>query len=326
MGEASDYAHGWMASEAEDHDKINVKRIYIDMNGGNFFDGVMFSQIMYWHGKNEHGKSRMQVHKEGEYWLAKQYEDWWDECRINERTARQCINRMVKSGLLIKRLWHFAGKPTVHIRVNWDVFSYRVKMLRHEMSFTDSSTRHEMSNRSGLSDIKRQIHSTPDVNPYTETTTETTKQTETKEPAPSAGEGSAISHTDLIKAWLDETKTIDPSAYKKKPYHELAKAMLGQDITPEDIRRFVQDKRREKYWKTRAIPFGTVAAEILAWKDTQQLAAQQPVPVENPARPEYPYSSWSEEQHQTFDEAMAAAIEKLNGNDGPPSFTLKRAG
>ena len=52
--------------------------------------------------------------------------DWWDECRVNEHTARKSINRMVKRGLLIKATYKFNGNPTTHIRINWDRFEEMV--------------------------------------------------------------------------------------------------------------------------------------------------------------------------------------------------------
>jgi hypothetical protein len=62
---------GWLSSESSDQDAIKLKRIYIEMNDGNAYDAILFSQIMYWHGVNrETGKPRMSIEREGHLWLA----------------------------------------------------------------------------------------------------------------------------------------------------------------------------------------------------------------------------------------------------------------
>ena len=129
----SPFIEGWLASESADFDKISVKRSYIDINDGNFYDGLMFSQIMYWHGRNlETGKIRLSVQKEGFYWLAKAYGDWWDECRICERTAKNCTPRLRSRGLIITKVFKFQGKRTLHIRIDWDVFEAAIRRLSGE--------------------------------------------------------------------------------------------------------------------------------------------------------------------------------------------------
>lgn len=131
----NEWLKGWLASEAATHDKIEVKRIYIDLNEGNLYDGVIFSQIMYWHGTNrENGKPRMSIERNGELWLAKSYSDWFAECRIIESTARACINRIAKRGLIVKKLWKFNGAPTIHIRIDWDNLEDQLKLICDDIS------------------------------------------------------------------------------------------------------------------------------------------------------------------------------------------------
>ena len=157
----------WLRGEAAQSDSINVQRIYIDINNGSLIDGVMFSQIMYWHGFDKQGKTRLKVKKDGEYWLVKRYEDWWEECRVNEHTARKSINRMIDSGLLIKEVWKFDGSPTTHIRINWIEFELRVKSIWQE--------RTERSDPTGQNEV------IPQDRTLTETTTKTTTE---KDPPP----------------------------------------------------------------------------------------------------------------------------------------------
>lgn len=161
---------GWIASEGSDHDAIKVKRIYIDLNDGNLYDGILFSQIMYWHGRNrETGKPRLSINRDGHLWLAKSYDDWWDECRINAATARKCVERIIKRDLLVKRLWKFDNRPIVHLRVNVEAFEQQLNYLLHEQG----SIRPVVSNRL---DTTGQIDLIPQVKSITETTSKTTTE------------------------------------------------------------------------------------------------------------------------------------------------------
>ena len=151
----SEWAKGWLSSEEASTDKISVKRIYIDINNGNLHDGLLFSQIMYWHGYNrETGKSRLRVFKDGYYWVAKRYQDWWNECRINERTARSALSRIEKRGLITTKTYKFNSSPTKHIRINWEEFEKKIKTIesspsdircQNQMSSDVSSICHEVS-------------------------------------------------------------------------------------------------------------------------------------------------------------------------------------
>ena len=149
------FIEGWLSSEAAEFDKISVKRAYIDINDGNLADGLAFSQIMYWHGRNlETGQSRLRVFRDGHYWMSKGYDEWWDECRIQPRAARDCVARIKGRGLIIVKLFKFNGIPRVHIRVDWDAFESLIRRL------LSNPIRRETSN--GI-DGKRQMGSTGNV-------------------------------------------------------------------------------------------------------------------------------------------------------------------
>ncbi len=124
----TDFMQGWLQSEESARDCINVKRIYIDINDGNLNDGVIFSQIMFWHGNNlETGQPRLKIKKHGHLWLAKAYKDWVDECRIKPRRARTAIENIEQRGLIETNVWKFNGTPMLHIRVKWEALESAIK-------------------------------------------------------------------------------------------------------------------------------------------------------------------------------------------------------
>ena len=202
------FFEGWIKNEAAAGDSINVKRMYIDLAGGSLVDGVMLSQIMYWHSPNpQTGKTRLRVEREGHLWLAKHNHEWWEECRIKERTARDSLGRLEQLGVIHKRLWHFNGKPTPHIRIDparfqeliAAVFDGSIDDLREhilsDVKRQEDFTRQETSN---TPDVKRQIAPASTRQETSSAYTETTKATETTEqnPLARAPEGAAPERAD----------------------------------------------------------------------------------------------------------------------------------
>ncbi len=169
------FLEGYLASESADRDVIKVKRIYIQICGDNLNDAVLFSQIMYWHGRDKNGQSRLRVVRGGHLWLAKRYEDWWAECRINASTARDAIKRLCKIGLIEKRRFHFDGKPMVHLRVVPDKFEELITAAMktdNKLESEDSSL--NVQNPSNGNYGIRRMETTESVDSYTETTAEIT--------------------------------------------------------------------------------------------------------------------------------------------------------
>lgn len=128
----SSFWEGYLTSESSSRDVIRTKRAYIDINDGNLTDGVLFGRIMYWHlpeKKNPGKPNKLTVFKDNQWWLAKRHEDWYDECRIPAGTARDSIARMVERGLLETKVYHFKGKPAVHIRIVREIFEQKMAAL-----------------------------------------------------------------------------------------------------------------------------------------------------------------------------------------------------
>lgn len=244
----SDWLKGWLASEATTHDKIEVKRIYIDLNDGNLYDGVIFSQIMYWHGSNrENGKPRMTIEREGQLWLAKGYGDWFVECRIGEATARQCISRIEKRGLIVKKLWKFDNAPMVHIRIDWDSLEEQLKWI-----CGDISNGFDTTYQIGI-DTTPQMDLIPEVKSLTDTTASTTTETKIKRPRTPSKKKEL---TD-VERWAIRLKTVEPiiSAI-------LAKMERGYDPAFHTPDTYLNLALMEKY-----VP---LAEEVLFYKPTPQ--------------------------------------------------------
>lgn len=114
--------------EQASRDIIDVKRIYIDM-AEDLVSGIMLSQIVYWFLPNRHGSSKTRINKDGEYWIAKTYDDWFQECRISRKQAMACIEHLVKLELIVTAVFHFGGRRMMHLRINPEVFMEKFSRL-----------------------------------------------------------------------------------------------------------------------------------------------------------------------------------------------------
>lgn len=102
--------------ERATRDTIDVKKTYIDM-ADDLVAGILLSQIVYWYLPKEDGSSKLRVEKDGQFWIAKGREDWWDETRISPKQFDRCIKLLEDKGLVVKETFKFDGNPTVHIRL-----------------------------------------------------------------------------------------------------------------------------------------------------------------------------------------------------------------
>jgi hypothetical protein len=114
--------------------------------------------------------------------------------------------------------------------------------------------------------------------------------------------------TDLIKAWLDTTGIIDPNAYGKKAFRDVAKAMLDKGITPQDVSEHTQEKKRDPFWQDKPIPLTEVAKTILPWKEKQARPARygaEPMPTDD-------YYTPTADELAHMEAVKAAALERMN--------------
>lgn len=106
--------------ERASRDVIDVKRCYVDI-AGDLASGILLSQIIYWFLPDKDGKLKLRIQREGEFWLAKNRTDWWDECRITKKQFDRSITVLRDKGLVTTKRFRFRGSPTVHIKLNISV-------------------------------------------------------------------------------------------------------------------------------------------------------------------------------------------------------------
>lgn len=93
----------------------HTQHAYIDI-AGDLIAGTLLSQIMYWFSLDKNKKSKIRIFKDGNYWLAKGREDWYEEIRISPKQYDTAVKKLKEKGLVETKLYKFNAVPTTHIR------------------------------------------------------------------------------------------------------------------------------------------------------------------------------------------------------------------
>jgi len=108
----------FIAWEKSSRDTIDLKRVYVDI-AGDLVAGVLLSQIIYWwYIPGKDGKTKLRVKKNGKYYLVKNLDEWWNECRIKKDTAKRKLKHLENKGLIVIENHFFNGKKTNYITLN----------------------------------------------------------------------------------------------------------------------------------------------------------------------------------------------------------------
>lgn len=105
--------------EKMSRDAIDVKKCYIDI-AGDLVAGILLSQIIYWFLPSNKGGTKLKVRNDGEYCLAKNRDDWWDECRITPKQYDRAVKVLRKKGLIKTKNSLFNNKRTPFIFLSWE--------------------------------------------------------------------------------------------------------------------------------------------------------------------------------------------------------------
>lgn len=113
-------ANEFLRWEQASQDTIDFKKIYVDV-AEDLIAGLLLSQIVYWNLPNKEGKTKLRVKIDGELWLAKGREDWFEEIRISPKQFDRASKILLEKGIIEKKIKKFDGLATIHIKLNFDV-------------------------------------------------------------------------------------------------------------------------------------------------------------------------------------------------------------
>lgn len=189
----------FIAWERSSRDTIDFKKTYAHM-AGDVLAGLWLSQIVYWHLDN-----RLRVERNGEKWIAKGRDEWFDEICLTgrqiDRVGRILGNPLLsgdsheRPALIEVKTFKFGAARKLHVRLLWGNFlTVLEQVAEHGVSFlerpvlqVDTSPNGDLVNPQSVNyetgTTKSPFgdeHFTNRLSPLTETTTKITAETTTK--------------------------------------------------------------------------------------------------------------------------------------------------
>lgn len=110
----------------------HTQHAYIDI-AGDLIAGTLLSQIMYWFSLDKNKKSKIRIFKDGNYWLAKGREDWYEEIRISPKQYDTAVKKLKEKGLVETKLYKFNAVPTTHIRPVFTEISSKINEWKNKI-------------------------------------------------------------------------------------------------------------------------------------------------------------------------------------------------
>ena len=103
-------------------DEVQANRVVCIVMARDFTAGYVLSRLIYWHSDDKEGRPRLRVQKEGFFWVARTYEEWFNECYLTHDEIVRVYCILEDMGLIETRVFKFNGDPTIHIRIIEDAF------------------------------------------------------------------------------------------------------------------------------------------------------------------------------------------------------------
>ena len=92
---------------------------------GNAAGGMILSQLHYWTSDDSSGHTRLRVHRNGFWWLAKACKEFGEETGLKTRQVRSAVDLLRRQGIIHKEAHLFRGLVTLHLRFDDDGFDHQ---------------------------------------------------------------------------------------------------------------------------------------------------------------------------------------------------------
>jgi len=232
--------------------------ILVDLTGDHA-TALMLAQIIYW-------QPRARVQRDGCTWIVKPYEDWWKECRIKERTARRCLDRLKDLGLIETGLWKFAGTPKVHVRLAPQGIEDALESSAINSDNLSDSTRTDLPGPSGQDGRVLDPDNLTDsiYRDYSETLTEpSSSPTSLSSPSSLSGIIPPDNDNDPQEGPTDQGSGLShPDPTMSEPVSQAIAILVGEGYEEADVRGALTGKEGDAKWATyRGVPY---EADVLA--------------------------------------------------------------
>ncbi len=84
---------------------------------GDVVAALVMSQVHYWYSPSKTGKSKLRVHRDGKWWVAKSLQEWAAECHLSLMQVRRSIGILESKGLLEVQSFMLGRHQVTHLRM-----------------------------------------------------------------------------------------------------------------------------------------------------------------------------------------------------------------
>lgn len=118
----SDYQQyrSFITSETASQDIIFAQKKFIDITG-DLVTGILLSKIVYWFLPDKDGNLKVRVKKNGQLWIVKKRDEWYDEIRITPSQYDRAVKVLESQELIHTEVHKFDGNPTTHLTLNINI-------------------------------------------------------------------------------------------------------------------------------------------------------------------------------------------------------------
>jgi hypothetical protein len=150
---------------------VQLRPEYVRL-AGDHATGTFLSQLVYWFAPDKNGQQKLQIQREGRYWLAKDYVEWDQECALSRKQVSRAVTVLRELGIIEVKLWKFNNAPTNHFWLD----KVQLSKLLKSLNATDGSTPNATDGDIPNAPVGYIPNATKGSILITETTTETTAE------------------------------------------------------------------------------------------------------------------------------------------------------
>lgn len=98
--------------EHRDRRGVLLRMWTLDLLDGDIHAALLYNQLLWWHQPGLDGTAKAKYERDGQMWLLRTDDDWYDECRMTQKQVRRVRSVLVTKGLIEHRRFKLNGAPT----------------------------------------------------------------------------------------------------------------------------------------------------------------------------------------------------------------------
>jgi hypothetical protein len=95
--------------------RVRVREVMITRRAN---EAIVLGAILPWFEPNEHGKTKLRINRDGNWWRANSHVQLADETGLSATQVKRALVGLKKAGLIVTADYLFQGRRTLHVRID----------------------------------------------------------------------------------------------------------------------------------------------------------------------------------------------------------------